>query len=328
MRGEGMTAASGYEAAKRAAAIADVSERGLLRMVGEDALDLLHRLSTQDLHALQPGEGAATVLTTSKGRILDVIVVQRRSDSLMLHVSPGNQGRVLEWLDTYTILEDSEGGDATGEHGQILVFGPAAGEVVGAASADSAIGGLDLYHHREARLGGAEVTIARAEAPAGGGFHAAMPLGELASARQALIDAGAVPIDGEAFELLRVEAGLPAFGSELDEQWNPHEAGLERHVSYTKGCYIGQEVIARLDAYDKVQRRLRGLRALDGVPLSAGSRLFAGDGKEAGRVTSAVVSPDFGPIALGYVRRAYAEPGARLAAAEGPEVEVAALPFA
>ena len=103
----------------------------------------------------------------------------------------------------------------------------------------------------------------------------------------------------------------------MDEQWNPHEAGLERHVSYTKGCYIGQEVIARLDAYDKVQRRLRGLRALDGGPLSAGSRLFAGGGKEAGRVTSAVVSPDFGPIALGYVRRAYAEPGARLSAAEG-----------
>ena len=327
MRGEGMTAASGYEAAKRAAAIADVSDRGLLRMVGADALDLLHRLSTQDLHALQPGQGAATVLTTSKGRILDVLVVQRRSDSLMLHVSPGNQARVLDWLDTYTILEDSEAGDATGEHGQLLVFGPAAGEVVGAAASDPAIGGLDLYHHRDTRLGGTEVTITKVEAPAGGGFHAATPLGELASARRALIDGGAVPIDDATFELLRVEAGLPAFGSELDEQWNPHEAGLERHVSYTKGCYIGQEVIARLDAYDKVQRRLRGLRPLGNEPLSLGSKLLA-DGKEAGRVTSAVVSPDFGPIALAYVRRAFAEPGARLVTAEGAEVEVAELPFA
>ncbi len=316
-----------YHAAKRAAAVADVSNRGLLRMVGEDALDLLHRLSTQDLHALQPGEGAATVLTTSKGRILDVLVVQRRADSLMLHVSPGNQARVLDWLDAYTILEDSEATDETGEHGQLLVFGPAAGEVVAAAASDPAIGGLDLYHHREARLGGAEATIARAEAPAGGGFHAAMPLGELASARRALIDAGAVPIDDDTFELLRVEAGLPAFGSELDEQWNPHEAGLERHISYTKGCYIGQEVIARLDAYDKVQRRLRGLLPLGTEPFFVGSKLLA-DGKEAGRVTSAVVSPDFGPIALGYVRRAYAEPGARLVTAEGAEVEVAALPFA
>ena len=316
-----------YHAAKRAAAVADVSNRGLLRMVGEDALDLLHRLSTQDLHALQPGEGAATVLTTSKGRILDVLVVQRRSDSLMLHVSPGNQARVLDWLDAYTILEDSEATDETGEHGQLLVFGPAAGEVVAAAASDPAIGGLDLYHHREARLGGSEATIARAEAPAGGGFHAATPLGGLASARRALIDAGAVPIDDATFDLLRVEAGLPAFGSELDEQWNPHEAGLERHISYTKGCYIGQEVIARLDAYDKVQRRLRGLLPLGTEPFSVGSKLLA-DGKEAGRVTSAVVSPDFGPIALGYVRRAYAEPGARLAAAEGAEVEVAALPFA
>ena len=315
-----------YHAAKRHAVVADVSDRGLLRMVGEDALDLLHRLSTQDLLALQPGEGAATVLTTSKGRILDVIVVQRRADSLRLQVSPGNQPRVLEWLDTYTILEDSEASDATGEHGQLLVFGPAAGEIVSAAASDPALGGLDPFHHRDLELGGLEVTITKAETPGGEGFHVAVPLGEAAAARQALIDAGAVPVDGGTFEVLRVEAGLPVFGSELDERWNPHEAGLERHISYTKGCYIGQEVIARLDAYDKVQRELRGLRAVDGGVPSVGSRLLA-DGKEAGAVTSVADSPDFGPIALAYVRRAHAEPGARLVTEEGAEVEVAALPF-
>ena len=323
MPGDGMTP---YHAAKCAAVVADVSDRGLLRMVGEDALDLLHRLSTQDLLALQPGEGAATVLTTSKGRILDVIVVQRRADSLRLHVSPGNQPRVLEWLDTYTILEDSEASDATAEHGQLLVFGPAVGEIVGAAASDPALEGLGLFHHREARLAAAEVTITRAEAPAGGGFHVATPASEMAAARQALIDAGAVPVDPDTLEVLRVEAGLPAFGSELDERWNPHEAGLERHISYTKGCYIGQEVIARLDAYDKVQRELRGLRALGGVVPPVGSKLLA-DGKDAGAVTSGIDSPDFGPIALAYVRRAHAEPGARLVTSDGAEVEVAAIPF-
>ena len=323
MPGDGMTP---YHAAKCGAVVADVSDRGLLRMAGEDALDLLHRLSTQDLLTLQPGEGTATVLTTSKGRILDVLVVQRRADSLRLHVSPGNQPRVLEWLDTYTILEDSEASDATGEHGQLLVFGPAAGEVVGGAASDPALVGLDLYHHREMPLGGAEVTITKAEAPAGGGFHVAASLAELAAARQALIDAGAVPVDDATFEVLRIEAGLPAFGSELDERWNPHEAGLERHISYTKGCYIGQEVIARLDAYDKVQRELRGLRAVGGGVPSAGSKLLA-EGKDAGAVTSGIDSPDFGPIALAYVRRAHADPGARLVTDEGVEVEVAALPF-
>ena len=323
MPGDGMTP---YHAAKHAAVVADVSDRGLLRMVGEDALDLLHRLSTQDLLALQPGEGTATVLTTSKGRILDVLVVQRRTDSLRLHVSAGNQPRVLDWLDTYTILEDSEASDETDEHGQLLIFGPAAGEVVDSAASDPALDGLDLFHHREARLGTAQVAITRAEAPAGGGFHVAAPLGEAESARQALIDAGAVPVDGDTFEVLRVEAGLPAFGSELDERWNPHEAGLERHISYTKGCYIGQEVIARLDAYDKVQRELRGLRAVGGGVPSVGSKLLM-DGKEAGAVTSVADSPDFGPIALAYVRRAHADPGARLVTAEGAEVEVAALPF-
>ena len=323
MPGDGMTS---YHAAKHAAVVADVSSRGLLRMVGEDALDLLHRLSTQDLLGLQPGEGAATVLTTSKGRILDVLVVQRRLDSLRLHVSPGNQGRVLDWLDTYTILEDSEASDVTGEHGQLLVFGPAAGEVVGGAASDSGVSDLELFHHREARLGAAEVTMTKTEAPAGGGFHVAALPGEAAAARQALVDAGAAPVDGDTFEVLRVEAGLPAFGSELDERWNPHEAGLERHISYTKGCYIGQEVIARLDAYDKVQRELRGLRALGGGLPSAGSNLLA-DGKDAGRITSAADSPDFGPIALAYVRRAHADPGSRLVTEDGAEVEVATLPF-
>ena len=318
-----------YHAAKRAAAVADVSNRGLLRMVGEDALDLLHRLSTQDLHALQPGEGAATVLTTSKGRILDVLVVQRRADSLMLHVSPGNQARVLDWLDAYTILEDSAASDETGEHGQLLVFGPAADEVVAAAASDPAIGGLDLYHHREARLGGSEATIARAEAPAGGGFHAATPLGELASARRALIDGGAVPIDDDDVRAAARRGGVARI-----------RLGVGRAVEPARGrartpCQLYQGVLHRAGGH-RAPRRLRqgpasaarSPAARHGVPLSAGSKLLAGDGKEAGRVTSAVVSPDFGPIALGYVRRAYAEPGARLAAAEGAEVEVAELPFA
>ena len=304
-------------------------------MVGEDALDLLHRLSTQDLLGLQPGEGSATILTTDKGRILDTIVVQRHTSSLLLLVSPGNQKRVLEWLDKYTIMEDSEASDVTEGHRQLLVFGPAArAAIVGLLPGPLALSfsksgpeALQLYHHRYAEIGGGEVVISSAEAPAGDGFHIVASAADIATVRQTIVDAGVAPIDADVFEVLRIEAGLPAFGSEIDERFNPHEAELGRHISYTKGCYIGQEVIARLDTYDKVQRHLLGLRAQGDTLPEAGSKLLA-DGKDAGLITSVARSPAFGPIALAYIRRAHVEPGTRLVTDAGVEVQVAALPFA
>lgn len=293
-------------------------------MVGDDALDLLHRLSTQDLASLAPGEGAATILTTDKGRILDSIVAQRYPDHLLLQISPGNQNRVLEWFDKYTILEDSSASDTTFHHGQLLFFGPNAAEAI--AQSAPVASDLALFHHAQTNMAGVPVSLSRVEAPAGNGFHILMKPGHLEAVRQTLVDTGALPINQDTFEVLRIEAGQPGFGSELDDRFNPHEVGLGDHISYTKGCYIGQEVIARLDTYDKVQRHLRGLIVSAGDPATAESKLLV-DGKVIGLVTSTALSPTFGTIALAFVRKAFSAAGTRITTDTGTVIDVVALPF-
>ncbi len=315
---------SQYEAAKQVVAVLDISQQGLLTMVGDDALDLLHRLSTQDLASLAVGEGAATILTTDKGRILDSIVVQRYPDHVLLQISPGNQSRVLEWFDKYTIMEDSVASDATSLHGQLLVFGPnAAGTIARSVPVAS---DLALYHHAQTNMAGVPVSVSRVEAPVGKGFHILMKPGHLEAVRQTLVDTGALPINQDTFEVIRVEAGQPGFESEFDDRFNPHEVGLGDHISYTKGCYIGQEVIARLDTYDKVQRHLRGLRLLTGNPVNVESELLV-NGKVIGVVTSTALSPAFGNIALAFLKKASSGPGTRLTTDTGTTIEVIALPF-
>lgn len=314
-----------YEAAKSATVVFDTSHYGLIRMVGKDALDLLHRLSTQDLAPLRPGEGAETILTTEKGRILDTVLLLRRADDLMLQVSPTNQARVLTWLNKYTIMEDSAATDVTDEHGQLLVLGAEASTMI--SKLIPSVTHLPLYHHVDAEVAGASVVVSRTRAPVGDGFHLVAHAGDLGPVRAVIARAGVTPIEASAFDVLRIEAGQPEFGSELDERFNPHEANLARHISYTKGCYIGQEVIARLDTYDKVQRHLRGLRVQGDASVTPGSQLLR-DGKEVGLVTSVATSPAFGQIALAYVRRACAETGTRLIANPAIEVEVVGLPFA
>jgi folate-binding protein YgfZ len=323
-----------YWAARRGAGLIDRSGLGRLKMTGADALDLLHRLSTQDLLRLKPGHGTATVLTSDKGRIIDLLTVWHVPDHLLLLTSAGNQGAVLAWIDRYTITEDAQTADVTSGTGLLYLFGPNAVQVAGALAGKD-VRGLPLFHHTPVIVGGMPATLARAPAIAGDGFHLLVAHGaQTAAVRAALLTLGAahglVETSHDAFEMLRIEAGQPAFGCELDERFNPLEAGLRPHISFDKGCYIGQEVVARLDTYDKVQRALVGLLMPGESPPEPGTALRLA-GREVGLVTSAARSPALGrAIALAYVRGAHAQPGTRLeaATATGPaEAEVAALPF-
>jgi folate-binding protein YgfZ len=151
-----------------------------------------------------------------------------------------------------------------------------------------------------------------------------VPAGERDAALNALQQAGAIPVSPEAWDLVRIERGIPSIDAELDDRSNPLEAGLEDLINFEKGCYIGQEVVARLDTYDKLQRRLVGLRSAK--PLSPGADLTA-DGRNVGRVTSSTISPEFGPIALAYVRKGNWNPGTSLDA-NGTPATVTSLPFA
>lgn len=321
-----------YWAAHKGLALADRSQVGRVSMVGADCLDLLHRLSTQDLIKLQPGEGARTVLTSDKGRIVDLITVYRLQERLLLLTSPERQQDTMTWLDRYTFSEDSVVLDVTPSTGLLALLGPKAPELLRtAAGAD--VAHLPKYGHVTATIRSVPVVLARGAEPCEGIQVLVLDGERKAEVRDALIAAGA-PLGIEAvgqgaYDILRIEAGLGAYGKEYGEQYNPLEAQLRDSISFHKGCYIGQEVIARLDTYEKVQKLLVGLvLPLGGIP-PAGTKLQA-DGKEAGLITSATFSPALGrPIAIAYVSMKQAKGGTQLSVdgLDGGTAEVVGLPF-
>jgi folate-binding protein YgfZ len=307
----------------------DRSDVGRLAITGDDALDLVDRLSTNALQDLEPGHGTRTVLTSNKGRIVDVLFVLREADSLLVLTGPGNQEAVSSWVDFYTIIEDVETRDTTGETAMFSLAGPDAPTIVQSLlPAQTAI--LDPNEAVSAVIGGVQSTIIRTDFIGVPAYDMVVALTDAPKLRDALLETGAEPAGFEAAEALRVELGIPAFGKELGESYNPLEAGLMPLISFTKGCYIGQEVVARLNTYDKVKKRLVGLRWNGKSPPEEGASLLL-DGKQAGIMTTAARSPRFeGGIGLGYVRKALAEPGTELVleSPDGPTpVLVADLPL-
>ena len=295
---------------------------GRLRCTGEDSLDLLNRLSTNALVDLPAGSGAHTVLTSNKGRIVDVTYVLRRPDHLLLLTGAGNEARVAEWIDFYTIIEDTEIEDITAGTVAVSLMGPDARGLL------ASLAGLGAAPARnedaaEVAIDGVHATAIRRDVGAIPAFDLIAPGADGPALREAVTEAGACPVGRRVVELARIGQGVPAFGAELSESYNPLEAGLQHMVSYTKGCYIGQEVIARLTTYDKVQKRLVRLAWPADAGVDPGSKLML-DGRQAGVVTSAIRDPRTGDGAgLGYVRRALSDAGTRLASDAGAQVDVA-----
>jgi len=313
-----------YLAAKVSAGVVDWCNVGRIRLTGHDGLDLLNRLSTNDLLRLTTGTVADTVLTTEKGRIVDLLTVHVFDDHLLVLTSPGNQERVLERIGRFTFSEDVNAIDVTADTGMFSLYGPKAQSML-----ETIVGqgftGLSPGYHALVGIAGTQVTVALTTPLGGRGFNLVIPGASKDRVWAAVLDKGqpfgAKPIGTEAFEILRVEAGIPVFGKELDERFNPIEAGLASAISFTKGCYVGQEVIARLNTYQKVQRQLVGLAFDSDLEPRPGSKLLAGEAEE-GLLTSVVMSPALGrPLGLGYVRLPHAKPGSRLlAVAEGRSV--------
>lgn len=272
----------------------DVSDSGRLRVSGDDAIDLLNRLSTNDLERLEVGRGMGTTLTTNKGRIIDLLRVLRRDGDLLVLTSPGTQLKVAEWIDFYTFAEDVEVEDLTGDTAHWLIVGADAAETVDRARLD-ADGLREYLDHRAV----GDVTIVRAQ------------LGNVA-AYEVISPIDAKPPDADALqpgdlELLRIEQGVPAYPNELNEAHNPLEANLKPHISFNKGCYIGQEVVARLNTYDRVQRWLCQLVVDDGATLEVGAAVMVDDAN-VGEVTTSAPG-----LALAYLRKRVYEDGARVA---------------
>ena len=316
-----------YAAAQHGCVMIDASAWGRLQFTGKTRLDFLHRLSTNDVLRLQVGQGAATIFTTPIARMIDRAIVYVYADDVMMLTSRGNQGRVLAWLKKYIFFNDDvQIKDQTDATGMISIYGPTANEIVRTSGGVDLVS-LPLHHWREVYIEGIEVMIARADSIAGGGFHLIFDRSAMSQVWQALIDVGAVPITEQTYQVLRVEAGYSEFGHELSDDYIPLEANLWSDVSFTKGCYTGQEIIARMESRQRLAKHLIGLRFDDEVTLPAALWV---DDNEVGLVTSVIRSPAHGWIGLGYVKSAYGSDRQVVQSLSGERMvtaHVAALPF-
>ncbi|MDP4198515.1 MAG: glycine cleavage T C-terminal barrel domain-containing protein [Bacteroidota bacterium] len=293
---------------------------GRLFARGKDAIDLLHRMSTNDLMPMETAKGLAvlTVLTNEKGRIVDVLkVVRDEMGDVALITSKDKEQTVIQWLDKFTIMEDAQFVPATDMLAQYLLCGKSANSILGKYATENLQGAPNSAVFA-LHIGAANATLVKGPSLAGNGWFI-LTAQEMAESvwkqleTDVLASGGAV-MDDDLFDLLRIENGMPLAPNELNEKHNPLETTIAKDaVSFTKGCYIGQEVIARLDAQGKVQRQLVGLQFAERVP-KIGDRIcddaLAGTplGEEIGEITSIAKSPAIGDIGLGYVRGKYANP--------------------
>ncbi len=279
-------------AARTACVVVDRSDLFRIAGTGPDLADLLQRLGTGDLRALAPGTGVPTVLTSPKGRVIHRLFVHHLGDrGLLLVGGPDAPSSVIEHLRRFTFTEQTGLAERTGQTCQLALVGPRSGEALDAAE----IARPPRFGSVTATRGGATFHVLGEDGLTGDGFSIVAELAEgpalwrtlvLGAARTGGCSAGDL-----ALEAWRVLSGVPAPGHELTEEANPLEVGLHEAVSFSKGCYVGQEVVARLNTYDKVSRFLAGLRLAPGAaPPAVGAAVLREEGP-IGRVTSAVRPP-------------------------------------
>jgi folate-binding protein YgfZ len=303
-----------YRAATETCAFLDRSERGKLALTGRDAKSFLQGQVTNDVDGLTPGFGCYAAFLTPKGKMLGDVRVLDAGDELLLDTERISLQALFNMIRRFSIGYDVQLHKRTLERGLLSLIGP---------DADTLIPGLGGSEHSHAvvEVGGLAARAIRTEM----GIDLLCDAGDTGPLRSAVESRGAVGVSEAVAECLRIERGHPRYGIDLDDTVIPQEAGLnERAVSFTKGCYVGQETVARLFYRGKPNRHLRGLACSS--PASVGDELALGD-RAVGRVSSAVVSPRFGPIALGFVRRE-AAPGRAVSVGQaGVTAEVVELPF-
>jgi folate-binding protein YgfZ len=292
----------------------DRSERGKLALTGEDRKEFLDGQVTNEIEALSDGEGCYAAFLTPKGKMLGDLRILDAADELLLDTERVALQTLFDMIRRYSLGHRVELHKRTLERGLLSLVGPRAREVAGARLPDAE------HSHVMAELAGRPVRLIVTD----GGVDVLCDAADTAAVSAALREAGAVDVDEAAAEVLRIERGRPRYGIELDDTVIPQEAGLnDRAVSFTKGCYVGQETVARLHYRGKPNRHLRGLRL--SAPAEPGAPLLHED-REVGRLASAVASPRLGPIGLALVRRE-APPGSTVAVGDSATAEVVELPF-
>jgi folate-binding protein YgfZ len=302
----------------------DAFGRGVVEVTGGDASRWLDGMVTNDIAAISRAEGAGdraengcyAALLTPKGRIVSDLHILAREDGYWLETSAFAVADLMARLDKYIVADDVELADRSAEFARLAVEGPGATRLLAGVSGLEPVdnGGLEAVPEGSWTVGSiaeTEVEMARFGFTGEDAWQLFVPPAARPAVLVALADAGARRASMQALEILRVEAGVPRLGPELNEEVFPDEARLEAAISRTKGCYKGQEIVARLYSRGAVNHLLVGLRFDGGRIPALGATLFCG-AKKSGQVTSAAWSPTAGPIGLGYVRREHAEAGTEL----------------
>ena len=315
---------------ERGAGVIDLSQRGRFQLSGSEVVQFLNGLITNDMKTLAENQWMPAIFPNVQGRLLAYVRVVRIRDGFLIDTEATTHDTVLKTIERFTLAGDFHVVDLTKQTAMLSVQGKQAAEIVGAVLGKtltelSGNGVVEIEWQQHT------LTVLRASHTAEDGFDIIAGTDQAPVLWEALTNAGARPIGYEAFERLRIEAGVPRYGVDMDETNVVTETGLDEAVSYTKGCYIGQEIIARIKYRGHVAKKLVGLAFDRTLKIGDEPRIKSADDKEIGRLTSVTLSPHLGyTIALGYVKYDYLAAGTevRVISSSGDlHSRVAELPF-
>ena len=319
-----------YRALRESVVLVDLSFRGCLAVLGDDRVEFINGQVTNEVAGLKPGQGCYAALVNAKARMQADLHVYRLDDELILDFEPGLLDAVTQRLESHIVADQIELVDASPHFGLLSLQGPKTADTLKVLGL--ALPGEPFAHTKTTLDDLGEVYLMNNGRYGTTGCDLYIPTASLAKAAVRLANGiegqGGCLAGWQATEIVRVEAGIPRFGIDMDNNTLPPEANLEtRAISYTKGCYIGQEIIARIRTYGRVNRTFVGY-CLD-ADLATGTQLDDDSGKTVGTLTSVIDSPRFGPIALGLAKRGSESPGQVLTAREPVQGQatVAEIPF-
>src|SRR5438034_2003417 len=312
------------------AGLIDLSLRGRILVSGSEAVMFLNGLITNDMKTLALNSWMPAVFPNVQGRLLAAIRVIHREDGFLIDTESATRDTVVKLLERFTLAGDFRLADLTRNTAQLSIQGAQAPEIMAAIFSEplanlarDTVAGVDWQ--------GQQITVIRATHTAEDGFDLFVNAAEVETLRDAFIKAGVQAIGNDTIEALRVEAGIARYGIDMDETNVVTETNLDDAVSFAKGCYVGQEIIARIKYRGHVAKKLAGLILEGEVSAESGAKIFSVDDKEIGRVTSAGFSPRIArTVALGYVKYDYLAPGTSVKVVTGEEqiaARVTELPF-
>ena len=304
-----------HRAVRTGVGILDLSHRGRLRLTGEDRAIYLHRIISNDVEGLRIGEGNYATILTNRGKLLADMSVYVLEEAIAIETSAETTQILTQELDKYLIADDVVIEDVTDKTGLIGVHGPKSADLIRNAFGID-VDGRREHHTVSHRVEDKWIVCIRANETGEIGYN----LYTASASMEWLWDAtltkgrelGAYPVGLTALNSLRIEAGVPQYGAELSDSIIPLEAELENALDFEKGCYIGQEIVARMKYRGHPNRLLRGFKIGHDIPPEQGSPIFSGE-KEVGWITSAIYSPTLGEtIGMGYVRTAFTDSNSKV----------------